>query len=147
MTICSNKVGRMNIDTPFKIEFLTIKTNNFKEKKKLIKKELKKYPEKRFKNFYSNRDNNKISGALLKIFREEFDQISEHYGKILNFYGAWSASYSKGDYHVPHNHGSIGHCGILYLDMHNKSPATCYLQPWNNDKDRSVIYEPDGRGG
>ena len=27
MTICSNKVGRMNIDTPFKIEFLTIKTN------------------------------------------------------------------------------------------------------------------------
>ena len=28
------KVGRMNIDTPFKIEFLTIKTNNFKEKEK-----------------------------------------------------------------------------------------------------------------
>ena len=95
MTICSNKAGRMNIDTPFKIEFLTIKTNNFKEKKKLIKKELKKYPEKRFENFYSNRDNNKISGALLKIFREEFDQISEHYGRILNFYSSWSASYDK----------------------------------------------------
>ena len=31
----------MDIDIPFKIEFLTIKTNNFKEKKKLIKKELK----------------------------------------------------------------------------------------------------------
>ena len=56
MTICSNKVGRMNIDTPFKIEFLTIQTNNFKEKKKLINKELKKYPEKRLENFYSNRD-------------------------------------------------------------------------------------------
>jgi hypothetical protein len=92
MTICSNKVGRMNIDTPFKIEFLTIKTNNFKEKKKLINKELKKYPERRLENFYSNRDNNKISGALLKIFKEEFDQISEHHGRILNFYGAWSAS-------------------------------------------------------
>ena len=46
----------MDIDIPFRIEFLTIKTNNFKEKKKLIKKELKKYPEKRFENFYSNRD-------------------------------------------------------------------------------------------
>jgi glutamate 5-kinase len=61
----------MDIDTPFKIEFLTIKTNNFKEKKKLIKRELKKYPEKRLENFYSNRDNNKISSALLKIFKEE----------------------------------------------------------------------------
>ena len=137
----------MDIDIPFKIEFLTIKTNNFKEKKRLIKKELKKYPEKRLENFYSNRDNNKISGALLKIFKEEFDQISQHYNKILNFYGAWSASYDKGDYHIPHNHGSIGHCGILYLDMHKKSPATCYLQPWNNDKDRSVIYEPEAEEG
>ena len=85
--------------------------------------------------------------TLLKIFKEEFDQISQHYNKILNFYGAWSASYDKGDYHIPHNHGSIGHCGILYLDMHKKSPATCYLQPWNNDKDRSVIYEPEAEEG
>ena len=44
-------------------------------------------------------------------------------------------------------HGSIGHCGILYLDMHKKSPVTCYLQPWNNDKDRSVIYEPNVEEG
>ena len=58
----------MDIDIPFKINFITIKTKNFKEKKRLIKKELKKYPEKRFENFYSNRDNNKIGGALLKIY-------------------------------------------------------------------------------
>ena len=35
----------------------------------------------------------------------------------------------------------------LYLDMHKKSPVTCYLQPWNNDKDRSVIYEPEAEEG
>ena len=69
----------MDIDIPFRIEFLTIKTNNFKEKKKLIKKELKKYPEKRFNNFYSNRGNNKISGPLLEIFKEEFDRMSRYY--------------------------------------------------------------------
>ena len=101
----------MDIDIPFKIEFITIKTNNFKEKKKLIKKELKKYPEKRLENFYSNRDNNKISGALLNIFQEEFNQYPTLW-TIVKFFGAWSASYNKGDYHIAHNHGSIGHCGI-----------------------------------
>ena len=137
----------MDINTPFKIEFLTIKTNNFKEKKKLIKRELKKYPEKRFNNFYSNRDSNKLSGALLKIFKEEFDQISQHHGRILNFYSSWSASYDKGDYHIAHNHGSVGYAGIIYLDMHKKSPVTSYLQPWNNDQDRSMIYEPPAQEG
>ena len=137
----------MDINIPFKVEFVTIKIRNFQEKKKLIKKELKKYPEKRFENFYSNRGNNKISGDLLKIFQEEFEQVSKHYGQLLNFYGAWSASYDKGDYHIAHNHGSVGHAGIIYLDMHKKSPATCYLQPWNNDRDRSVIYEPPVKEG
>ena len=29
----------------------------------------------------------------------------------------WSVSYKKGDYHSPHNHGTIGYAGILYLDF------------------------------
>ena len=60
----------MDIDIPFKINFITIKTKNFKEKKRLIKKELKKYPEKRFENFYSNRDNNKIGDKDRSIIYE-----------------------------------------------------------------------------
>ena len=32
----------MKINTPFKLEFLTLKTNNFKDKKKAILQELKK---------------------------------------------------------------------------------------------------------
>ena len=82
---------------------------------------------------------------MLKIFQEEFNQISQHYGRLLN-YGAWSASYDKGDYHIPHNHGSVGHCGILYLDMH-RNHQLLLVQPWNNDKDRSVIYEPEAEEG
>ena len=41
----------------------------------------------------------------------------------------------------------MGFCGILYLDMHKKSPVTCYMQPWNSDKDRSVIYQPPAAEG
>ena len=54
----------------------------------------------------------------------------------------WSVSYKKGDYHIPHNHGSKGYCGILYLNMQKNSPVTSYMQPWNNYNDDSVIYEP-----
>ena len=42
----------MDIDIPFKIEFITIKTKNFKEKKRLIKKELKKYPDKKIRKIF-----------------------------------------------------------------------------------------------
>ena len=41
----------MDITSPFKIDFIKIKTNGFFLKRKLIKKELKKFPEKRFPNF------------------------------------------------------------------------------------------------
>ena len=81
------------------------------------------------------------------IFQEEFLQISEHYKSNLDLYSSWSATYGKGDYHVPHNHGSTGYCGILYLNMHKKSPTTCYMQPWNCDRDRSIIYEPKAEVG
>ena len=44
------------IEPIFKIEFFKIKSVNFKNKKYDIEKILKQYPEKRFHNFYSNRD-------------------------------------------------------------------------------------------
>ena len=44
------------IEPVFKIEFFKIKSINFKKKKELIEKVLKKYPETPFENFYSNRN-------------------------------------------------------------------------------------------
>ena len=51
------------------------------------------------------------------------------------------------NYHVPHNHSSTGYCGILYLDMKPDSPKTTYIQPWNNQEDRSVLYSPEVKPG
>ena len=88
-----------------------------------------------------------MSWELQEVFKDEFNLIRTKFDSKINLKRTWSVTYDKGDYHIPHNHGSIGHCGILYLDMHKKSPVTCYLQPWNNDKDRSVIYEPEAEEG
>jgi hypothetical protein len=137
----------MDISTPFKIEFITIKTKNFAKKKKLIVEELKKYPEKRFRNFFSNRDNNKLSLSLASTFKEEFINIGKHFGGNITLNSSWSVTYDKGDFHLPHNHGSIGYAGILYLDLQKQSPKTTYIQPWNNEKDKTLLYTPKVKPG
>jgi hypothetical protein len=132
----------MDIDTVFKIDFLKIKSIDFKKKKKLINKILEEYPEKRFKNFSSNRGNANFSLSFFNIFAEELNNICKNMDGVMQSGDVWSVSYRKGDYHVPHNHGSKGYCGILYLNMQKNSPVTSYIQPWNNYNGDSVIYEP-----
>ena len=133
---------KYEIEPIFKIEFFKIKCVNFKSKKYDIEKILKQYPEKRFDNFYSNRDKSNISWELQETFKDEFQLIKTKYNSKIDVYNTWSVSYQKGDYHVPHNHGSIGYCGILYLDMHKNSPVTTYIQPWNNENDKTALYKP-----
>ena len=130
------------IEPIFKIEIFKIKCIKFKEKKIAIEKVLKNYPEKSFLHFYSNRNKANIIPHLQQIFKDEFSLISTKYGSKIKLDKAWSVSYKKGGYHVPHNHGSIGYCGILYLNMKKNSPATTYIQPWNNENDQTRLYKP-----
>ena len=137
----------MDITIPFKIKFLTIKTKNFAKKKKLIIEELKKHPEERQKNFNSNRGNRELALSFAKIFTEELSHVAKHYRSNLTITDSWSVTYDKGDFHVPHNHGSTGYAGILYLDLHKDSPGTTYIQPWNNENDKSLLYTPKVKPG
>ena len=66
---------KFEIEPIFKIEFFKIKCVNFKNKKYDIEKILKQYPEKRFNNFYSNRDKSNISWELQETFKDEFKLI------------------------------------------------------------------------
>ena len=126
----------------FKIEFFKIKCIKFKKNKKEIEKVLQKYPEKPICNCYSNRNKAPITQELSEIFKDEFNLITDKYNRKIILQRAWSVSYKKGHYHVPHNHGSIGYSGILYLDMKKLSPRTTYIQPWNNENDQSLNFTP-----
>ena len=137
----------MDIEPVFLILFIKIKTIDFKNKKESMEKILKQYPEMPFANFMSNKAKADFVWEFLEIFKDEFSEIRKAFDGKINVQSAWSVSYKKGDYHVPHNHGSTGYCGILYLDMHKDSPVTSYLQPWNNDRDNSIIYEPEVKEG
>ena len=54
----------------------------------------------------------------------------------------WSISYKKGEYHTPHDHGSTGLTGIIYLKMPKDGAVTQYIQPWNDWYSDRTIYYP-----
>jgi len=135
------------IEPIFKIEFFKIQCVNFKNKKKKLVKALNKYPEMPQNNFYSNRDKCNVNKEFKDIFKDEFNLISTKYNSKILLQKTWSVVYHQGHYHVPHNHSSQGYCGILYLDIKKDSPKTIYIQPWNNEKDVSVLYKPDVKEG
>tara|TARA_Y100001937_G_C6984868_1_gene269454 strand:+ start:107 stop:631 length:525 start_codon:yes stop_codon:yes gene_type:complete len=138
---------KFEIEPIFKIEFFKIKCIDFKNKKEHIEKILKKFPETAKPNFYSNRDNADFTWQLREIFKHEFKLIETKFNNKILLQRAWSVTYDKGNYHVPHNHSSQGYAAILYLQMKKGSPKTTYIQPWNNEKDQSVLYSPDVEEG
>jgi len=138
---------KFEIEPIFKIEFFKIKCIKFKQKKLAIEKILKSYPETFFFNFYSNRNNVNITEELKQIFKDELKLISTKFNNKISVQRAWSVTYNKGHYHLPHNHGSHGYAAILYLRMKKDSPKTTYIQPWNNEKDKSVLYTPNVEEG
>ena len=138
---------KYEIEPVFKIEFFKIQCINFKNKKKKLEKALARYPEMPQANFGSNRDKCDINIDFRKIFKDEFRLIETKYNSKILLQRVWSVVYNKGNYHVPHNHSSTGYCGILYLDMKPDSPKTTYIQPWNNENDKSVLYTPHVTSG
>ena len=135
------------IEPIFKIEFFKIQCVNFKNKKEHLEKVLKMFPEIPFPNFYSNRNKANFTKELRQIFKDEFNLIETKFNNKILLQRAWSVTYDKGHYHVPHNHSSQGYAAILYLQMKKHSPKTTYMQPWNNEKDKSVLYCPDVKEG
>ena len=121
----------------FNIPCWKIQTINFEEKKKKLTKLLESYPEelaRKLQAFTTNRQSDR-SGLVEQfslIMREEIEDISKEIKKDFSIPEIWSVSYGKGDYHSPHNHSSIGLTGILYLNQPKDSPATTYIQPWND---------------
>ena len=138
---------KYEIEPVFKIEFFKIKCINFKDKKTKIEEVLNRYPEMPQANFKSNRNKARINKELLEILKEEFYLIRTKYNSKIVLDRAWSVVYDKGNYHVPHNHSSQGYAGIIYLQQRKDSPKTTYIQPWNNEEDKSVLYTPEVEQG
>lgn len=133
-------------ETLFNIPFYTIPTLNWSEKKKTLIKLLKAYPDKKhgIQSFHTNRQSDRtgLKEAFSNIINEELSMLSQRIKKDIQIIDLWSVTYKQGEYHTPHNHGSTGLTGILYLQFPKDSPPTNYIQPWNDYITDRTIYYP-----
>ena len=130
----------------FNIPMWSIPTLNFSKKKKQLEQLVKGFPEKKhgLQTFATNRQSDRTGfvEAFSNICGEELNMLSKKIQKDIQIEDIWSVSYKKGDYHTPHDHGSTGLAGILYLNMPKKAPVTQYIQPWNDWYSDRTIYYP-----
>ena len=131
----------------FNIPCWKIQIINFEEKKKKLTKLLESYPEekdptRKLQAFTTNRqsDRSGLAEQFTSIMSEEMEDISKEIKTDFVIPQIWSVSYDKGAYHLPHNHGSTGLTGILYLNQPKDSPDTTYIQPWNDYELDTVQY-------
>lgn len=132
-------------ETLFRIPYWTIPTLNFSTKKKQLTNLLRSFPDRKhgIQTFETNRQNQRqgLQQEFVKILGEELNMLSTKLKKDIEITDIWSVTYKNGDYHTPHNHGSTGLSGILYLNLDKKAPVTTYLQPWNDwYSDRTIMY-------
>ena len=132
-------------DNLFEIPMWSLPCLNFKKKKEQLVKLLKLYPEKRIgiQNFATNRQSDRpnLKEAFSNVLEEELGMLVQSVKADVVIEDIWSVSYKKGDYHTPHDHGTVGLSGILYLNMPKDAPVTQYIQPWNDwQTDRTNYY-------
>ena len=135
------------IESPlFTIPMWSIPTLNFKKKKPQLEKLCKAFPEKKhgIQTFSTNRqrDRSGFAAAFNNIMSEELEMLTQKLKKDIQLEDIWSVSYKKGEYHTPHDHGSTGLTGIIYLKMPKDGAITQYIQPWNDWVTDRTIYYP-----
>jgi hypothetical protein len=131
-------------DILFKVNFWSTPVINFKNKKPKLQKLIKNFPEKKhgIQAFATNKQSNRngFKEEFLNICNEELSMLSQILKKNIQLEDAWSVSYKSGEFHTPHNHGTTGLTGILYLEFDKTSPTTIFIQPWNNIENDTTFY-------
>jgi hypothetical protein len=132
----------------FNIPCWKIQITNFEEKKKELVELLESYPEEKkgIETFATNRHSDRFGFVrrFVSIMNEEVDLFAKDIKKDFAIHEMWSVIYDKEDEQWPHNHGSWGLTGILYLDLSENCSPTEYIQPWNDyEDDKTIVFTVD----
>lgn len=116
---------------------------NFKKRKNLIKKFIKKYPltKSNLQNYSSNTDlflNNpdkqiEFTQEVIKLLSEELKHFAKDIKKNMVVTRSWAVSYKKGEDQIMHHHGNKAFTAIMYIDFdHKKHSPVIFKKPWPN---------------
>ena len=129
---------KIRSDNMFSLPIYTVRTQNWKEKKKKIKKEInfKNIEKKELHTFGTDRQNDGKSyiEQFSNIFKEELDLFLDEIKKeSMIISDMWTVRYRHSEYQSVHNHGSFGFSSILYLDFNSKiHDKTNFISPFND---------------
>ena len=71
--------------------------------------------------------------SVIEAIAPALQDIQKDYPIPVTITKMWMQSASKGQYHPPHTHGSVGLSGVLYLDFNKAShTATTFFAPYHN---------------
>jgi hypothetical protein len=136
-------------DNMFSVPIYTVRTENWKEKKKKIKKEInfKNIEKKGLHTFGTDRQNDGKSyiKPFSNIFQNELNLFLDKISKeSLIITDMWTVRYKTLEYQSTHNHGSFGFSSILYLDFNPKlHDTTCFISPFSDFySDHLAWYRP-----
>ena len=70
--------------------------------------------------------------ALFEVLRPLLDDFFKE-NEISRITALWCQRYKSGDYHAPHDHGSLGYSAVLYAKMEPEvHPSTQFFSPFPN---------------
>jgi len=122
--------------TLFETKFYSYYINDWESKKEKISKKINAAAlvRKPGQLFASDRGNNSYQSEFVEIFKNELSLFSNEI-KVdsLDIGDVWTVSYAKGDFHIPHNHSSVGYSGIIYLDYNETLHSPTYFINPTND--------------
>jgi len=129
----------MNVDNLFSLTLLSIKVDNWEEKKKNI---LDRSND--FEWVESINTNYDPYGGDLRdvqnIFANEIKQIEETVEKELKVSGSWVEKAEKGMYHRLHNHGQVGLSAICYMEFDNtEHKPVVFVSPWKDVFNGNIV--------
>tara|TARA_B100000965_G_C19306484_1_gene632530 strand:+ start:78 stop:635 length:558 start_codon:yes stop_codon:yes gene_type:complete len=72
--------------------------------------------------------------ALFEVLRPLLDDFFKE-NEISRITALWCQRYKSGDYHAPHDHGSLGYSAVLYAKMNSEvHPGTQFFSPFPSEK-------------
>lgn len=84
---------------------------------------------------YFESNSNEYKSLILELFKPyilEFHKIAKY--KFNGVTSIWCQKYNSRDYHVPHDHGSLGYSCIFYAKMNQEHKGTLFFSPFNNEE-------------
>lgn len=132
-------MSNVQSDNMFSVPIWRIRTNDWKRKKKEIKKHIdfKRLEKKGAHTFSTDRQALRREGTsyipqFSDIFKDELDSFLDQIKRDqMIITDIWTVTYKKHELQSVHNHGSKGFSSILFLDFDPKKHIpTCFISPF-----------------